>query len=263
MAIEFYKPATPISARTSEAEILAEFDVATPELLAARSLQKRVDAKFIATRADLPQLLSLLRPDFHVVLSSGSTWATYETRYFDTSDLALFEAHRRGARPRHKVRIRHYVERNLCFLETKTKDRYSVTTKHRFPRASRNFEFGPDDTAAVLDAIGQTEPLAPSVELVFPRVTLVGVNYSERLTIDLGLNAHSTDGGISFPDVMVVEIKQPRFDARSPGRRALRQMSIRAHRISKYCVSLAAITPRKGYGVFRPTIRELHRKGCA
>ncbi len=260
---EFYTPKTTISARDDEATELAAFEVATPELLAARALQKRVDGKYIASRTTLPKLLAALQSDFQVVLSNGNRWATYETRYFDTPDLTLFEAHRRGLRPRHKVRVRHYVERNLCFLETKTKDRYAVTTKHRFPREPRLFDLVGDDMQHIANAIGNTGPLVPSVELVFPRVTLVGVNYSERLTIDLGLDAHSAEGSVSYPDIMVVEIKQPRFDARSPGRRALRELGIRGHRISKYCVSLAAITQRKGYGVFKPTLRELQRKSCA
>ena len=109
------------------------------ELLAARALQKRVDAKFVVSRSDLPELLTLLANDFQLVTSNGSRYATYETLYFDTAKYALFDAHRRGRRPRHKVRVRHYVERNVCYLETKTKDARGVTTKFRFPRAPRAF----------------------------------------------------------------------------------------------------------------------------
>lgn len=249
--------------RADERAVLDTFDVATAELLAARALQKRVDSKFIAPRAVLPELLALLAGDFELVTSDGVRWGTYETLYFDTTDFALFQAHRRGRRPRHKVRIRHYVERDVCFLETKTKDRWGVTTKHRFARPARTFDLAAGDAATITDAIGATEPLSPVVELRFPRVTLVGVDYGERLTIDLGISASALGVDASFPDAAVIEIKQPRFDARSPGRRAIRVLGIRPQRVSKYCVALAATAQLRGAGVFRPVLRQLGRMSRA
>lgn len=243
--------------------MLDRFDVASAELLAARALQKRVDSKFIAPRTVLPELLSLLAPSFELVTSDGVRWGTYETTYFDTADFALFNAHRRGRRPRHKVRIRHYDERDICFLETKTKDRWGVTTKHRFPRHPRAFELDGDDIQSVSDAIGAVEPLAPVVDLKFPRVTLVGTDYNERLTIDLGVSASALDVDVSFPNAAIIEIKQPRFDARSPGRRAVRSLGIRPQRISKYCVAIAATEQLRGSGVFKPLLRQLERLGSA
>ena len=251
------------SNRASERAALEQFDVASPELLAARALQKRVDAKFVVRRSDLPELLSLLALDFQLVTSNGARQATYETLYFDTADHALFEAHRRGRRPRHKVRIRHYVERDVCYLETKTKDARGVTTKFRFPRPSRAFELGADDVPDIESAIGAIEPLIPVVDLVFPRVTLVGTRYNERLTVDLGIAASAAGREIAYPDASIIEIKQPRFDARSPGRMALRTMHMRQQRISKYCVAVAKTVGLRGSTVFKPAVRQLERMSHA
>ena len=249
--------------REGESLALEAFELASAELLAARALQRRVDAKFVVPRSTLPELLALLAPHFHIVTSNGSRRATYETLYFDTADFSFFHAHRRGRRPRHKVRVRHYVERDVCYLETKTKDAHGVTTKHRFPRPSRAFDIAPADVEAIEGAIGATEPLRPVLDLVFPRVTLVGTAYNERLTIDLGISARAAGTEMAVPDASIIEIKQPRFDARSPGRLALRTMHMRQQRISKYCVSLAKTANLRGSGVFNPALRELERMNRA
>ena len=242
---------------------LSDLQIASSDLLASRALQKRVDDSYICSASELRDLLQLLSPHFHLVLSNDARWATYETMYFDTPDYSFFHQHRRGRRPRHKVRVRHYVERDLCFLETKTKDRYDVTTKHRKPRPSRRFDLDDEDLEVVRDAIGDVDELRQASFIRFTRVTLVGVEYEERFTIDFDIESTVGENSNVFHNVAVVEIKQPRFDARSPGVLALRELKIRPHSMSKYCSSMAALSSVDKTGKFLPTLRELERRSDA
>lgn len=245
--------------RPAETEALALFEPASAELVAQRRLQKRTDAKFVASRSIVPDLLEQLVDDFHVMMSDGAPWATYDTLYYDSQDFGLFHLHRRGQRPRHKVRVRHYAERDLCFLETKTKDRYDVTTKHRFERDATDFELRSEDVARIEGAVGSVASLHPAVWLRFPRVGLVGVGHHERLTIDLGLAISYGGFQASFHDSCIIELKQARFDARSPGAMALRKLGLRPRSMSKYCVGLSVLGRVDRTNVFHPAIRELER----
>ena len=96
------------------------------ELLAARALLTRVDRSYLLREA--LDALSSLRDDYGV-LRAGPDSARYSTRYFDTSDLRMYDDHRRGRCPRYKVRMRHHLDRTLSFLEVKRKGTNQQTTK--------------------------------------------------------------------------------------------------------------------------------------
>ena len=245
------------SASQAEAAELVRFEPATSELLSARALQRRVDSKFITQRERILPLLRELGDDFTIAMSGDHRLGTYETLYFDTPQLDFFHQHRRGRRPRHKVRIRRYVERDLCFLETKTKDRCAVMTRHRFPHGCHDFDLGPSDIDTIQRVIGEHGPLSPSARVEFGRVTLLGVSHPERLTIDLGIVLQANERQLRIARTSIIEVKQPRFDARSPAFLALRRLAIRRHRISKYCVALTATGVVPPVGRFLTALRRL------
>ena len=194
-----------------------------------------------------------------VAFSEGAEVAHYETLYFDGPRQELFTAHMRGRRPRAKVRIRRYVERGLCFLEMKVKDKYGVTTKGRIARDYDAFTLSDEDRRAVAEHLHTEFHLGPALRIDFPRVTLVGLHSAERVTIDLGVHYGAEDFGLSIEDVMIVELKQARFSGRSPGMQALRACKARRGRMSKYCVGTATVGEEPIPARLRPTIRELMR----
>lgn len=249
----------PAIVRSAEQDALGQLDVATAALLSERSLLRRVDSKFVVPRSRIFDLLDAFRGDFSVVLSDGSPSASYETLYYDTPELALYHAHRRGRRPRSKVRVRHYAERDVCFLEVKTKDRYDVTDKQRVAHDSRQFGLTDSDRGMLATAIGTHEPLVPQIWVDFHRVTLVGVASEERVTLDLGLAFAMDDRETAFDDVVIAELKQPRFSLRSPGMHAFRELGVRPFRVSKYCVGVSLLAGIRQTHRFRPTVRELTR----
>src|SRR5688572_1197274 len=120
-----------IGPTASDLDVLDRFQEASPELLESRALQHRVDWKYLVPVRLLGRVLAELRADFHVV-NAGERWiASYDTVYFDTPDRQLYHDHRRGRRPRYKVRIRHHLDRRVAFLEVKCKRRPDRTLKER------------------------------------------------------------------------------------------------------------------------------------
>jgi hypothetical protein len=113
---------------------LAGFRTASAELPDRWLLQRRIDRKFVFSSALLEPLLSALAPHFSVLRAGIAPIATYQTVYFDTAGRQLYEDHRRGRLPRHKVRLRHHLERRLSFLEVKRKTADGRTTKARLER---------------------------------------------------------------------------------------------------------------------------------
>jgi len=246
-----------------ERDALGRLDVASLELLDARALLERVDSKFLFPRAFVPDLLARLAGEFSVVMSADERAGSYETLYFDTPDHRFFHAHRRGRRPRHKVRIRHYAERDVCWLETKTRTRYGATHKLRLERAPRDFALTADDRAWIAGIIGETRPLAPSCVVRFPRVTLVGRDHEERLTLDLGVHFDRDGTVVSFDRAVVAEVKQPRLERRSPAMQAFAALGLRRRRMSKYCAAITLLGLEDRTHVFRPVVRDLQRTNDA
>jgi hypothetical protein len=244
----------------AHAAMLRQFDLATPELLASRELQTRVDTKFVLPARLLPTLLASMSRDFALLTADGAPFDFYSSVYFDTPRFDLFTAHALGRRPRHKVRIRHYSRRDLCFLEVKTKDKYNVTSKSRTRRDARRFELSDPDRAAIAKRIGPlASDLVPVAQIDFPRVTLLGLEHEERLTLDLGVNFHVGDREALHDQAVIAEIKQARFWPRSPGFQAFRDIGIRPFSISKFCVALSELSDVARTNSFRPAVRALHR----
>ena len=178
----------------------------------ARALQQRSIASSCSAVGRLPPLLGRLRPATCCSWHGDREWARYESVYFDTPERELFHAHRRGRRPRYKIRIRHHVDRRLSFLEIKRKERSGRTMKTRL---ALPFGAGRADGSANASSSRRMRRVAaarlvPCVSISFLRLTLVGVTRNERLTLDRELRL-SDDGRVEeLPRVVVAEVKQAR-----------------------------------------------------
>jgi hypothetical protein len=109
--------------------------VAPPALVQARALQQRVDRKYLLAENEMERLLHHLHPHCWLLRAGRDGWARYDNLYFDSQERELYHAHRRGRRPRYKVRIRHHIDRQLSFVEIKRKDNSGRTVKLRLPVA--------------------------------------------------------------------------------------------------------------------------------
>ena len=168
-------------------QALRGFAPASPTLVERREMQRRAESKFVMPVADAVALLPALQHDYAVLPAGDALLASYRTLYFDTAELAFFHAHRRGRRIRHKVRIRHYPDREVSFLEVKTRMGENLTAKARRPRAYGDSALDPDDVAFVRAQGAPGEALFPQVWTDFRRVTLLGTKLEERVTVDFDL----------------------------------------------------------------------------
>lgn len=238
---------------------LDAFEEASLDLLDARVLLRRVDRKYILPKRDLDSLLTRLGAEYRVVRSAGRLAASYQTCYFDTPDRQMFEDHRRGRRPRYKVRVRHHVDRTLSFLEIKRRDRDRGTTKTRM---SRPFGDAGLDTEA-LTFIDQHCPvgaavLAPRLWIDFRRITLVGHHVDERLTIDWAFELRDDRRGERLPGLVIAEVKQGRYANNTPAVQAFRSLHVRERTISKYCLATARLAAVRTNSL-KPALRAVER----
>jgi len=231
-------------ADTALADTLAEFPKASSALLAERGLQKRVDTKFILSLDALRRTLRQIRPDYALLTAEGAASARYKTLYFDTPDYLCVREHNRGRRPRHKIRIRHYLDRQLSFLEIKNKTNADETIKARRQIRFGQENLGEEDRQFIDDhnPIAATA-LQPSLRTDFQRITLLGLESMERATFDLHLCFSGSKSDAGLPGAVIAEIKQDRFRARSPIMLAMRDAHVMPVSISKYCTAASLLLP--------------------
>jgi hypothetical protein len=248
-----------LKSRDASLDLLTEFDDAPPQLVAARSLQHRVDRKFVLPAALLEPLLVQLHRQYFVLRAGRSVRARYESLYFDTPERQCYEDHRRGRRPRHKVRIRHHVDRELTFLEVKRKESSGRTTKARIELPFMQASLGSAECRFVeAHAPIDASRLVQCMAIAFLRVTVISPHVNERLTLDCDLQFGDKHRRQRLPGVVIAEIKQPRHSNSHGAVAILRALHAREQALSKYCLATALLAPVRT-NMFRPVLRAVGR----
>lgn len=244
------------------------FAAAPPGLLGQRELQKRLDIKFVLPAAVLPMLFRRL-PETYVALTvpSGNV-ALYQSQYFDTESLQCFHDHRRGKRLRYKVRIRHYPDRELSFVEVKAKRNSVVTAKFRRAIPYGQRALTPADVAFVEAQTTMVQPFEHVVDNEFSRLTLLSTKAEERVTIDFAISLRTTPWvgarfghtpEVDFSRLAVVEVKQGHH-MHSDILDALRGAHVREASFSKYTIGLAMALPSLRQNRLRPNVRAIAKR---
>jgi hypothetical protein len=206
-------------------------------------LLRRVDSKFVIERRYLPELLQAMAPQFEL-LTGGNPAATYLTVYFDTADRALLTDHLRGRRPRHKLRVRHYLDRRLSFLELKSK-----TPSNRTEKQQRGRDFGSNDLTTVEQSWAAGLARCPGELRALAwtscqRLTLLHRASAGRVTIDLNVSLGNADGARCLRDRVLLELKQERTGSDPAFTRALRAAHAQPVGLSKYVAAMMHSEPR-------------------
>jgi VTC domain len=239
-------PVCPTSADADAlARRLATWRVATPQLLQQRELLRRIDTKYVVPVPRLLELVADLALHYAVIHVARGPLASYRSLYFDTADLHCFHDHRPDRRGRHKVRIRHYVDRALRYLEIKTKRDALVTDKHRIAIGRGQDTLGDAERAFARLRLGAlADHLGPTLWVDYRRIGLIGLTTDERVTIDLGVETVDLDGRrLSLGDDAVVEVKRAPSGEPTPMMRALAGAGLRERSMSKYKAAIAALRP--------------------
>lgn len=206
----------------------------------SRGLLRRAETKFLTKPERIAPLLDSLASHYAIIAVGSDGLARYTSRYFDTVDLRCFHDHRRGRRVRYKLRLRSYADRALAFLEVKARRNELYTEKTRVAVPFGTTELDATMVGFFERACGLTAP-KPSVDIDYRRITLIGLDVDERVTVDLGISVNGDSSG-ALGGVAIVEVKRPALAIASPIIAALRASSIRSSSCSKYLVAVAERT---------------------
>lgn len=241
-------------------DALEAFAPVEASLLGGRALLRRADTKYLLRAEALAPVLRALAPRHGVLLAGGARIAAYESLYFDDPELRGYHDHVRGRAPRHKVRTRHYPERGVSFVEVKRKTSGGRTEKERRPHPFGEPALSDEEVAWALGITGWAGPvLLPQAWTRFRRITLLGLDSSERVTLDLDLRLQRAPSTRRLEGLVIAEVKQPRLDPRSPAIVALRRAGARRRSVSKYALAMGMLAAGVRRNRLLPTLREIGR----
>jgi hypothetical protein len=223
------------------------------------SLMKRTDTKFIIHQKQLIEVLEIIKNQYKVLEINENRILTYSSLYFDTENKKFYHDHHNGKVNRTKVRMRKYVESNICFLEIKQKDGKGKTTKSRIKINDFETELSPKLVDFIDSKTFNKTTLKPIIWNKFSRITLVNKNAMERLTIDLGLEFKMDASLKAYKNLVIIEVKQERFDRSSPVVTALKEKGINPYSMSKYCIGMTDIYPQLKYNHFKRKIMKINK----
>ena len=229
------------------------------ELQAADSaLMDRVDTKFTLTASQLGAILGTVADTYSVLTIEATRLQHYHTCYFDTPDLLFYQQHHNGHRNRFKVRSRTYLDSDLAFLEVKVKNNKERTIKHRQKTEPLSQQITPELQCFLAQHIPVApESLRPQLANTFTRLTLVNRGSPERVTIDFDLCFAWRGGTTHYSQLVIAEVKQPRFSRQSPFVQALATHHSQKMGFSKYCMGIASERAEVKHNWFKPTLMSL------
>jgi hypothetical protein len=241
--------------------ILNSFAPVSLEKMDNVRLMDRIDTKYILTASKVSDLLELMKEGYRVLEINGHSISSYNTTYLDTPDYLFFNQHVTGRIERSKVRFRTYNSTGITFLEIKRKTKKERTVKWRI---ENNLD---DDNCneKAIKFIGKhipcnSELLIPVIKNDFKRITLVGIEVPERITIDLDLSFSGNDGQIcELPFIAVAELKSEGLAIRSPFTGIVKRLSIYPSGFSKYCVGSAIIYDIPRRNILKPTLLYINK----
>lgn len=228
-------------------------------------LMNRIDTKYVTDEATLEQVLEAAADHGYRALEvDGERISPYNSMYYDTDALKMFSDHHNRRLTRQKVRTRVYVSSGTTFLEIKRKNNRGRTKKKRLEIPGDEFwDFRADAAADAFlseKSAYTASMLAPRLETIFRRITLVNRAKTERLTIDTSLHFVNHDTGLKgdLGTAVIIELKQ---DGRtgSEMKDILLDCRVKPMRISKYCIGTTITNPGARSNRFRAKVHKIEK----
>lgn len=201
-------------------------------------LLSRLDSKFMAPRASLPALLDGLAARYVLLTAAGEAAARYVTVYFDTDAQDFLNDHLRGRRPRHKLRVRHYVDRRVSSLEVKSRRPGGRTDKTQLAHEFGSNRLDDEQTRWAQSLTCTTVPLRAQAWTSCQRITLLHRDHATRLTIDVNVALGSGAGARALQDRVLIELKRDRSRAEPLLSQQLHAAGARPVSASKYVAAM-------------------------
>lgn len=223
-------------------------------------LLNRKDTKFVFHLNQLQNILEKLLPVYQILKIEENLIFQYNNRYFDTVEFLFYQQHHNEKRNRYKIRFRNYSSINKTYFEIKTKNNKDRTVKNRILVEENHNGFNLSETELIQKIIGiNPEQLAPSLNVKFNRITLVDLEFNERLTIDTNLTVQNGTDHKIFENLVISEIKQNKYNPKSPFIKILRNKKIPEMKFSKYCMGLIHVNKGLKQNRFKPKLNAINK----
>lgn len=238
--------------------ILSLFPPISLDEMNSVKLLDRMDRKYTFPSYRLNGILKRLLTNYKILEIDELRFARYETHYFDTPEYEMYTKHHNKKLNRYKVRFRTYLDSGLHFFEVKFKTNKGRTIKKRVLLPQNHYDII-DDAELLLNKRSpyKKEQLQESIQVFYSRITLVSNDLKERVTIDTGLSYKLGDKMISFPNMIIAEVKQDKSGA-SNFIHLMNELRIKDISISKYCLGIASLATNVKTNNFK--IKLLHVK---
>ncbi|PCJ96082.1 MAG: hypothetical protein COA50_07835 [Flavobacteriaceae bacterium] len=243
----------PIASKIGKLTTISLLDM---ELVA---LMKRTDTKFVVNKSQLLPILERITCDYKVLEIDGNSIMSYSSLYFDTTNHKFYHDHHNGKSNRTKIRIRKYIDSELCFLEIKQKNGRGETNKSRIPIGDFETNLSKPSHDFITKTTLQSHELTPTLWNNFERITLVNLKDKERVTIDFNLFYTMNGHEKSYENLVVIEVKQERFNRNSPIVRTLKMLKHYPYSFSKYCIGMISLYSDLKYNVFKNKLIKINK----
>ena len=239
---------------------LTDFSRISLDKLNSINLSVREDTKFIFHENILTSILNDLSPFYDILDINNEQIFKYRTRYFDTKEYQFYTQHQNGNKKRFKIRVREYSSVSDIFFEIKIKNNKNKTIKERFIFDGIIDNLDEDIKKFTFDTIGYSiDDLKISLIVDYDRISLVDKNLEERITIDMGLKVKNEFRSKNLNRLIIVELKQSRYNPRSNFIKAIRKYKVYETRFSKYCIGLTQIDNSLKHNRFKPQLIKLDK----
>ncbi len=216
------------------------------------ALTKRMDTKYILNSRQLLELLDQMKANYSILEIDHNRVFQYYTTYFDTPNFQFYLDHHNRRIVRMKVRMREYVDSGLKYYEIKNKLPGQETDKQRLVIHEMTETLSEAQYEMIKNKRFQHIKLEKKLINRFSRMTFAQIHSKERITIDTDINFESGDRYTSIPDIVILELKQPRFDVTSDLVRALKKMRIHPTSFSKYVMGIVSLNLHPKQNEFKP-----------
>jgi hypothetical protein len=238
--------------------IINNFTSISLEEMNGVALMKRTDTKFVINKSQLVSVLEGLDNHYKVLEINDDRIMSYSSLYFDTPNNKFYNDHHNGKNNRTKVRQRKYIESDICFLEIKQKNGKGETNKTRIPVSDFETDLSKSSIEFISKTTEQDYSLSPSLWNGFNRITLVNIKSKERVTVDLNLTYKINDIEKSYENLVVIELKQERFNRNSKIVKILKSYKQNPYSISKYCIGMISLYNDLKYNVFKKKLIKIN-----
>ncbi len=238
---------------------IKEFTPISLKEIAAVSLMKRTDTKFVIPMQKLAQVLESIGKYYKVLQIDDNRIMQYSSMYYDTANKDFYTEHHNGKINRVKVRIRKYVDSNISFLEIKEKDGKGRTNKSRIAIDGFEEKLSEESNSFIKKVTGNELDLHPTLTNNFDRITLANTQSNERVTIDLNLTFSQWDKVKKVENLVIIEVKQEGVDRTSEIIKALKSLHYNSYSMSKYCIGMLGLYKGIKYNRFKQKLIKINK----